>query len=315
VNVTSLGYDLDGNISSYGSQTYTYDARGQLASTSGGTASFSYDGLGRRVSKTVSGTTTSYLYDGGNIVQDTTGATVGNEMEGPGVDQTWYRAETTGRTTTPRSYLADALGSTLALADPAATPVVKASYTYDPYGNATVTGSAPTNPFTFTGREQDGATGLQYNRARYYCPTFGRFVSEDPLGFHGSGTNVYGYAAQSPINLSDALGLTKSCGGFFGSFSCINAEPSSRISNSSDGTTGISPIPLPREQSLGWVLVILLGLFSLGEGIHTFVRADKLRARPDLRNNPSMLSFIGVMLLFGGVVGVVLGTFGFIHSR
>jgi hypothetical protein len=66
---------------------------------------------------------------------------------------------------------------------------------------------------------------------------------------------------------------------------------------------------------LSWVLVILLGLFSLGEGIHTFVRADKLRARPDLKNNPSMLSFIGVMLLFGGVVGVVLGTFGFIHAR
>lgn len=45
------------------------------------------------------------------------------------------------------------------------------------------------------------------NRARYYNPTTGRFLSEDPLGIMGSGTNLYAYANNNPINLNDPLGL------------------------------------------------------------------------------------------------------------
>ena len=44
-------------------------------------------------------------------------------------------------------------------------------------------------------------------RARYYNPTTGRFLSEDPLGIMGSGTNLYAYANNNPINLNDPLGL------------------------------------------------------------------------------------------------------------
>jgi RHS repeat-associated protein len=44
-------------------------------------------------------------------------------------------------------------------------------------------------------------------RARYYNPTTGRFLSEDPLGFAGSGTNLYAYAAWNPISNKDPLGL------------------------------------------------------------------------------------------------------------
>jgi len=44
-------------------------------------------------------------------------------------------------------------------------------------------------------------------RARYYNPTTGRFLSEDPLGFKGSGTNLYAYAAWNPISNKDPLGL------------------------------------------------------------------------------------------------------------
>jgi len=46
-----------------------------------------------------------------------------------------------------------------------------------------------------------------YYRARYYDPTIGRFISEDPAGFAGSGTNSYAYVRNSPINLIDPLGL------------------------------------------------------------------------------------------------------------
>jgi uncharacterized protein RhaS with RHS repeats len=44
-------------------------------------------------------------------------------------------------------------------------------------------------------------------RARYYNPTTGRFLSEDPAGFNGSGSNLYAYAADSPTNFVDPSGL------------------------------------------------------------------------------------------------------------
>ena len=43
-------------------------------------------------------------------------------------------------------------------------------------------------------------------RARYYNPATGRFLSEDPLGFAGSGPNLYAYAGDSPTNATDPSG-------------------------------------------------------------------------------------------------------------
>jgi RHS repeat-associated protein len=78
------------------------------------------------------------------------------------------------------------------------------SYTYQPFG-ATTVNDANSNPYQFTGRENDG-TGLHFYRARYYNPTFQRFVAQDPIGFAG-GFNAYAYANDSPISFIDPLGL------------------------------------------------------------------------------------------------------------
>jgi uncharacterized protein RhaS with RHS repeats len=43
-------------------------------------------------------------------------------------------------------------------------------------------------------------------RARYYDPTAGRFLSEDPTGFHG-GVNFYSYVLNDPVGLVDPFGL------------------------------------------------------------------------------------------------------------
>jgi RHS repeat-associated protein len=98
----------------------------------------------------------------------------------------------------------DPLGSTLALADSSGN--LKTTYSYDPFGQATASGESSSNPYQYTGRENDG-TGLQYNRARYYSPAQQRFISQDPLGFAGSGPNLYAYAGDSPTNFTDPRGL------------------------------------------------------------------------------------------------------------
>ncbi len=46
-----------------------------------------------------------------------------------------------------------------------------------------------------------------YRCARYYDPTIGRFISEDPTGFSGSKTNFYNYVGNGPINAVDPTGL------------------------------------------------------------------------------------------------------------
>src|SRR5438094_6551014 len=78
------------------------------------------------------------------------------------------------------------------------------SYSYRPFGELT---NSPTdsNPFQFTGRENDG-DGLLYYRARYYNPGWGRFVSADPSGFGGA-VNPYVYADDNPIGNTDPTGL------------------------------------------------------------------------------------------------------------
>jgi YD repeat-containing protein len=73
-NGTALNYDANGNLTSDGTNTYTWDARNHLTAISGGsTASFVYDGFGRRVKKVIGGTTTQFLYDGLNPVQELNG--------------------------------------------------------------------------------------------------------------------------------------------------------------------------------------------------------------------------------------------------
>jgi len=98
--------------------------------------------------------------------------------------------------------LADALGSTIALAN--GSGLVQTEYTYEPFGRTTATGSTSTSQQQYAGRENDG-TGLYFYRARYYDPNSGRFVSEDPIGLLG-GADFYTYAVNDPIDYRDPSG-------------------------------------------------------------------------------------------------------------
>ncbi|MGA7802561.1 MAG: RHS repeat-associated core domain-containing protein, partial [Gammaproteobacteria bacterium] len=60
----------------------------------------------------------------------------------------------------------------------------------------------PTNDLKYTGREASPDTGLYYYRARYYDPSLGRFISEDPMGFT-AGMDFYVYGNDDPVNVND----------------------------------------------------------------------------------------------------------------
>jgi RHS repeat-associated protein len=136
----------------------------------------------------------------------------------------------TRTTTGVENYLTDPLGSTVATTD--STGALATQYTYEPFGNTTSTGSATSNAFQYTGRENDG-TGLYFNRARYYSPRLQRFISQDPIGFGGGDTNLYAYTFNSPTNLTDPGGNTAGemvlAGCLFGPLGCGTTKQSQSL--------------------------------------------------------------------------------------
>jgi len=99
----------------------------------------------------------------------------------------------------------DGIGSITSLSNPAA--ALANTYTYDSFGNVAASSGSLTNPLRYTAREFDSETGIYQYRTRYFDPSIGRFVSEDPMGFD-AGINFYGYVKNRPLNMADPLGLS-----------------------------------------------------------------------------------------------------------
>jgi RHS repeat-associated protein len=219
-------YDDEGNLTKKSkgalqeTWTYGYDQRNQLTSvekraTDGGTLQlkdeFKYDAFGNRIEKKIDSdgngswdTTQRYALDGWKNVNQ---ALVGNEnwdvwadLDGSSslttryvrsdeIDQLFARIESGG---TAYWYLTDHLGSIRDVVD--SSVVVKDSITYDGFGNITAeTDSNYRGRYAWTGREIDAEIELQYNRARYYNATTGRWISQDPIGFDAGDSNLYRY--------------------------------------------------------------------------------------------------------------------------
>ena len=205
-------YDDNGNLTAKTDKVttdmtgYVYDAQNQLIRITFpdlSTANYRYDGLNRRIEKDVSGAITRYVYDGEDIVleYDGTNTLLARYSHGPGRDQP-LAMERGGQ---GFFYQADHQGSIRLVTDAAG--FVVNTYEYDSYGNFEAVAEGVPNPYTYTGREQDPESGLYYYRARYYDPTTGRFINEDPISYAGLDVNLYRYVFNNPVNFTDPEGL------------------------------------------------------------------------------------------------------------
>jgi RHS repeat-associated protein len=196
VNGAAVTSDANGNVTQDETGgAYSWDVRGRLVGLTKGGSSylFQYGPDGLRLNKSVNGALTTYLLDGDQVVTDTINGTPYQTLYGPGTDHALAR--------NGEFFLPNSLGSTSLLTDGSGN--AGQSYQYRPFGEL-LGGVTDSNPFQYTGRENDG-DGLLYYRARYYNPGWGRLVSADPMGFEG-GINPDVYAGNNPFNAADPSG-------------------------------------------------------------------------------------------------------------
>lgn len=212
------------------SSTFRYDPMGQrlariskTAGISAGTTSYLWDQAGRLLSVDDSATNenSSYTYDdtglratqsrlqllpnawdrAGNLSLQLSDGKALYVHGADGLPLLSYKAGLIASV-----YHHDAQGSTRAVTSTNGTP--RARYSYDAYGelNGNVKAAAAANPFLYRGQYTDASTGLQYLRARYYDPSTGGFLTQDPL--EESTGDTYSYAGGDPVNASDPTGLS-----------------------------------------------------------------------------------------------------------
>jgi RHS repeat-associated protein len=118
---------------------------------------------------------------------------------GAGVDEPLAKRTADGSI---RYYLVDGLNSVVALAS--ATGQISSTSTYDEWGN-----TSGTDFLGYAGREAARLPGttLWFDRARYYRPEWGRFLSEDPFQTLLQPADVYRYAGNTPTTRRDPSGL------------------------------------------------------------------------------------------------------------
>jgi RHS repeat-associated protein len=175
---------------------------------------YKYRADGLRVKKTVPGSTiksTFYRYDGQMSIEEYSvgsnhlvNGITRNTLGARGIDMIQRTTATVNETSYP---LYDAHGNmTAQLLKNGASFTVANEKSYDAWGGIRVGNFNPEYKGRYCanlGHTQDDESSLIYMRARYYEPSSGRFMSEDPKH---DGSNWYVYAKNKPISGIDPSG-------------------------------------------------------------------------------------------------------------
>ena len=81
-------------------------------------------------------------------------------------------------------------------------------YEFDSYGKRLVAVEGVDQPYSWKGREWLAGPDVYYNRARFYDPKLGSFISEDPMGYASGDYNLFAFTWSNPKNWSDPSGLS-----------------------------------------------------------------------------------------------------------
>ncbi len=163
-----------------------YDANGNQTGNSAGQA-LTYNAKDQTTSiKPAGGTAISMAYaDANQTERVSAGSTtfkstlLGLQGETTGTASTYYTRDEAGRLVSQRTpngthyYLFDVLGSVVALTD--SSGGVVASYSYEPYGRTTASGTV-SNAWRFAAGYFDASTGLYKFGTRYYDPGLARWT-------------------------------------------------------------------------------------------------------------------------------------------
>ena len=193
-------------------RTSTYNFQGRMISLTdidGSVFAYEFDGEGNRLSQSLNDCLSKrFVYDGADVLLELnpTNGVAYAWVNGPGIDQPIERLLfIDGPPRARRVFHADALGSIAALTDP--NGLVTQTYAYAAFGSLRSSTGPDLNRVTYTGREQLGnSPSLMYCRYRIYSTHFGRFTTQDPLGFY-AGVNKWIYGANNSMLFIDPFGL------------------------------------------------------------------------------------------------------------
>lgn len=218
--VRSISYDDRGNTEAEtrpGSVTASveYDGYGRLNGydrTDLGSSSFSYNGLDDRVSMSLpTAGTRHFIYDSDGRVMGEYGASI-SEVQAEFI---WALPHLAAGSASFGGD--DGLGGymPLAVATPDVTSTIQINWVHGnhlgvPLIVTDAAGDLATTPDDYLAMGFPGQSrifsDLYYNRYRDYDPTTGRYIQADPIGLVG-GENIYVYAVNNPVNVTDPEGL------------------------------------------------------------------------------------------------------------
>ena len=228
----TYSYDADGNLTeeknkiTTETKKYYYNSENRLigfehypndVSPAETSATYKYDIYGRRLQKNVNGKILNFTWEGDNLgmeldgnlqpilryvygvgKDDVEGYVELSEVTGGLFDQYkkgWY------------SYIRNQVG-TISRVYSEYTQEIVDSRIYDVFGNMVNKTGASSGNLGFQSKYFDQESGLYYFYYRYYNPSNGRFMNEDPIGLIG-GLNIYNFVENDPVNLIDPFGLKR----------------------------------------------------------------------------------------------------------